>query len=109
MDNCFDFNSYNCRTYNHSNAIWKKYYKKLFPALPAKQKCVVVRFTDNGAGMPPHVAEQVFEPFFTTKTSGAGLGLAIVYRTLKENDAEIILESKEGKGTTFTLFFKTDT
>jgi len=85
-----------------------KYYKKLFPALPAKQKCVVVRFTDNGAGMPPHVAEQVFEPFFTTKTSGAGLGLAIVYRTLKENDAEIILESKEGKGTTFTLFFKTD-
>lgn len=85
-----------------------KYYKKLFPALPAKPKCVVVRFTDNGAGMPPHVAEQVFEPFFTTKTSGAGLGLAIVYRTLKENDAEIILESKEGKGTTFTLFFKTD-
>ena len=85
-----------------------KYYKKIFPALPTKQKCVVVRFTDNGAGMPPHVAEQVFEPFFTTKTSGAGLGLAIVYRTLKENDAEIILESKEGKGTTFTIFFRTE-
>ncbi len=85
-----------------------KYYKKLFPALLAEQRSVVVRFTDNGTGMPPHVAEQVFEPFFTTKTSGAGLGLAIVYRTLKENDAEIILESKEGKGTTFTLFFRTD-
>ena len=52
------------------------------------------------------VAEQVFEPFFTTKTSGAGLGLSIVYRTLKENDAEIVLTSEEGKGTTFTIFFQ---
>jgi two-component system, sporulation sensor kinase E len=44
--------------------------------------------------------------FFTTKTSGAGLGLSIVYRILKENDAEIIIESKEGEGTTFTIFFQ---
>jgi two-component system sporulation sensor kinase C len=56
--------------------------------------------------MSPHIAEQVFEPFFTTKTSGAGLGLSIVYRTLKENDAEIVLQSEEGKGTTFTIFFQ---
>ena len=63
-------------------------------------------FTDNGMGMPPEMAEQVFEPFFTTKTSGAGLGLSIVYRTLKENDATIVLESKQGKGTTFIIFFQ---
>lgn len=85
-----------------------KYYKKRYPALLGMHKYVILRFTDNGTGMPPHVAEQVFEPFFTTKTSGAGLGLAIVYRTLKENDAEIVLESNEGKGTTFTIFFRAD-
>jgi len=85
-----------------------KYYKKSYPALLGTHEYVILRFTDNGTGMPPHVAEQVFEPFFTTKTSGAGLGLAIVYRTLKENDAEIVLESKEGKGTTFTIFFRAD-
>ncbi|MDK9708298.1 MAG: ATP-binding protein [Desulforhopalus sp.] len=85
-----------------------KYYKKRYPALLSGQHYVIVHFTDNGTGMPAHVAEQVFEPFFTTKTSGAGLGLAIVYRTLKENDADIILESKEGKGTTFTIFFRAD-
>jgi len=85
-----------------------KYYKKKYPALLGIHKYVILRFTDNGTGMPPHVAEQVFEPFFTTKTSGAGLGLAIVYRTLKENDAEIVLESNEGKGTTFTIFFRAD-
>ncbi len=85
-----------------------KFYKKKHPALLSDDKYVVLRFTDNGTGMPAHVAEQVFEPFFTTKTSGAGLGLAIVYRTLKENDAEIVLDSKEGKGTTFTIFFRAD-
>ncbi len=85
-----------------------KYYKKRYPALLGMHKYVILRFTDNGTGMPAHVADQVFEPFFTTKTSGAGLGLAIVYRTLKENDAEIVLESKEGKGTTFTIFFRAD-
>ena len=81
-------------------------YKKLHPGLLADVPYVVVQFIDNGSGMLPGVTEQVFEPFFTTKTSGAGLGLSIVYRTLKENDAEIFIESKEGEGTTFTIFFR---
>ena len=83
-------------------------YRKKYPALLQDLPYVVVLFTDNGAGMSSSTAEQVFEPFFTTKTSGAGLGLSIVYRTLKENDAAIVLDSKEGKGTTFTMFFKAD-
>lgn len=83
-------------------------YRKKYPALLENSPYVVVLFTDNGKGMSPSTAEQVFEPFFTTKTSGAGLGLSIVYRTLKENDAAIVLKSKEGKGTTFTMFFKAD-
>jgi len=83
-------------------------YSKNHPALLEKYPYVVVHFTDNGTGMSPATAEQVFEPFFTTKTSGAGLGLSIVYRTLKENDAAIVLESAEGKGTTFTIFLKAE-
>jgi signal transduction histidine kinase len=93
---------------SHLTPSMLKIYKKLHPALLGKGPYVIVRFTDNGTGMPSHVAEQVFEPFFTTKTSGAGLGLSIVYRTLKENDAEIVLDSKEGKGTTFTIFFRAE-
>jgi len=83
-------------------------YRKEYPAILQNVPYAVVHFTDNGTGMSPATAEQVFEPFFTTKTSGAGLGLSIVYRTLKENDAAIVLKSKEGKGTTFTIFFKAD-
>ena len=83
-------------------------YRKDYPALLQNSPYVVVHFTDNGTGMSPETSDQVFEPFFTTKTSGAGLGLSIVYRTLKENDAAIVLKSREGKGTTFTIFLKAD-
>ena len=65
-----------------------------------------VSITDNGAGMSPTGKDQVFEPFYTTKSHGSGLGMSIVYRTLKENDASIGVDSTEGKGTTFTMFFK---
>jgi len=84
-------------------------YRKRYPALLEFDSYVIVYFTDNGMGMPPEVADQVFEPFFTTKSSGTGLGMSIVYRTLKENDAAIVLDSKQGKGTTFTIFFRSVT
>lgn len=85
-----------------------QHYKKKYPLLPLDAPCLIVHFTDNGTGMSPTTAEKIFEPFFTTKTSGAGLGLSIVYRTLKENDGVIVIQSKEGKGTTFTLFLKAE-
>ena len=82
--------------------------KRKYPGLLSDKAYVCMQFTDNGTGMIPDVSEQVFEPFFTTKNSGIGMGLSIVYRTLKENDAAITVDSQEGKGTTFTIFFKAD-
>lgn len=81
-------------------------YKKRYPGLLSESHYVLVVFGDNGAGMPYDVVEKVFEPFFTTKTTGTGLGLSIVYRLLKENGAAISLESRQGKGTTFNMFFQ---
>ena len=82
-------------------------YKKNSPGLLDDSPYVIVKFIDNGIGMSQGVADKIFEPFFTTKTTGAGLGLSIVHRTLQENDARIIVDSTENMGTTFTLFFKT--
>ncbi len=81
--------------------------KKQLPGVLQGKKYVQFTFSDNGTGMSPETAEKVFEPFFTTKTTGVGLGMSIVYRTLKENDASIVLKSAEGKGTTFTIYFLT--
>jgi signal transduction histidine kinase len=58
---------------------------------------------DSGAGIPQGEIEKIFKPFYTTKTRGAGLGLAIVERIVKEHGGEIRVESAKGKGTTFTL------
>jgi signal transduction histidine kinase len=58
---------------------------------------------DTGAGIPQDEIENIFKPFYTTKTRGAGLGLAIVERIVKEHGGEIRVVSSRGKGTTFTI------
>jgi signal transduction histidine kinase len=58
---------------------------------------------DTGTGMSPEKIEQIFKPFFTDKNKGTGLGLAITKTIIDNHEAEIEVESEEGKGTTFTV------
>ncbi len=66
---------------------------------------LVVR--DSGTGMGPDVLRRAMEPFFTTKLlgKGAGLGLAMVYGTMKAHDGTFELHSKVGHGTEAVLGF----
>ena len=66
---------------------------------------VYITIQDNGIGMSTEVMEKVFEPFFTTKEvgEGTGLGMSIVYNTIKKHHGEIKIESIVGEGTTFKL------
>ncbi len=69
---------------------------------------VVLTVTDNGAGIAPDDQEKIFEPFYTKKAmgrSGTGLGMAVVWGTVKDHEGYIDLKSMEGEGTTFELFF----
>lgn len=68
---------------------------------------VEVAFSDTGHGISEENMERIFDPFFTTKEvgHGTGLGLAISYGIVKEHDGWISVESKVGKGTTFTVRF----
>ena len=67
----------------------------------------VLEVADTGAGISPEHLSRIFDPFFTTKEvgKGTGLGLSMVYDFIKEMKGHIKVASKEGKGTTFTLFF----
>jgi two-component system, NtrC family, sensor kinase len=60
---------------------------------------------DNGCGMSEQTLSHIFEPFFTTKKGyGTGLGLAITYGIVKKLGGELKVESRQGEGTTFSVF-----
>ncbi|NQT82934.1 response regulator, partial [bacterium] len=69
---------------------------------------VFVEVKDTGVGMPPEVQKKVFQPFFTTKSDGMGLGLSLVYGTVKRHNGDIQLETQPNEGTSVTLLFPTD-
>ena len=67
---------------------------------------VVIEATDTGAGMPEDVRRRLFEPFFTTKDrdKGTGLGLATSYGIINGFGGFIAVESRLGRGSTFSVF-----
>ena len=82
---------------------------------------VILTISDTGSGISPDDIGKIFEPFYTKKKmgrSGTGLGMAVVWGTVKDHNGHIDVQSTEGKarpprlsardggqGTTFTLYF----
>ena len=66
---------------------------------------VEIKVADNGNGIPQKVLDKIFQPFFTTKPTGqgTGLGLSLSYDIVKVHSGELIVETKEGEGTIFSV------
>lgn len=59
--------------------------------------------SDTGCGIDPEALTSIFTPYFTTKAAGTGLGLAIVQQIAEGHGGRVLVESKPGQGSTFTL------
>lgn len=74
-----------------------------------KASYIAISIRDTGKGIAEENIDRIFEPFYTTKAvgSGTGLGLSISYGIVERHGGKITVESKEGKGTLFTIFLPT--
>ncbi|MBI5592319.1 MAG: response regulator [Deltaproteobacteria bacterium] len=69
---------------------------------------VVLSVADTGTGISPADLPRIFEPFYSRKVmgrSGTGLGMAVVWGTVQDHSGYIHVESVEGKGSVFELYF----
>ena len=67
---------------------------------------IMIRFEDDGPGIPKENLSKIFEPFFTTKEigQGTGLGLSISYDIIvNKHNGSIEVQSEPGKGATFIV------
>lgn len=69
------------------------------------EEFLFIKIADNGTGMDENTRKKVFEPFFTTKDvgEGTGLGMSIVYNTIRKHNGEIRINTTLGVGTEFII------
>ena len=70
-----------------------------------KESYLAVRVTDNGIGIKKENLSRIFDRYYTSKESGTGLGLAVVERIISTHAGTLHVDSTEGKGTSFTVYF----
>jgi len=68
-----------------------------------RNKFLEVGIADSGCGIAREVIGKVFDPLFTTRAKGIGLGLAVCKTIVERHGGTIDVESRVGKGTTFTI------
>ncbi len=74
-------------------------------ASQGKDHNTVIKVYDNGSGIPKEIMENIFVPFFTNKSTGSGIGLSLCKQIMLLHKGRIVVNSKEGEGTVFSLIF----
>lgn len=92
---------------NAKDAIAENKNKKIIIKISQVDQNVKLSVIDNGCGIPHKIKQKILNPFFTTKSvgKGTGIGLSFVHEQVNKMNGELIIESKEGIGSTFTISF----
>lgn len=64
---------------------------------------LVFSVADNGAGIPPEIAQKMFTPFFTTKAEGMGLGLSLCRTVVEQHGGALAFEPRRPRGSVFSF------
>jgi CheY-like chemotaxis protein len=77
---------------------------KIHIATYTKNESIYLDLSDNGIGMTEETRNRIFDPFFTTKgRDHSGLGMSMLYGTIKRHNGSIDIKTTPGKGTMFTI------
>lgn len=66
--------------------------------------CIRLQISDTGKGIARDQLQKIFDPFFTNKSEGTGMGLSVAHGIIHEHHGAIEVDSKQGKGTTFSIY-----
>ncbi len=88
---------------NAEQAIPKNRQGKIEIIAFSDEKEVIIKISDNGAGIPDELRSKIFTPNFTTKTTGTGLGLAMVKNSIVSFGGTIFFETVINDGTVFVI------
>ena len=94
------------------NVIAHSHADKIEISLSKHEKAMKLRLADNGVGIEKEDLKRIFERLYKCdkgrSEKGSGLGLSIVHQLVEKMSGSITVESFQGKGTEFALFFPLD-
>ncbi len=90
---------------NAADAMEGKGQLKITADFDRKKEFFAIKISDTGPGIPDDLKDKIFDIFFTTKPvgKGTGLGLSITKNIIQLHGGNIMVNSKPGKGTVFTI------
>jgi len=71
---------------------------KIMITVKYNKNFIMLKFEDNGIGIPTEIIDKIYEPYVTSKKTGTGLGLAIVNKIIEEHSGEIEIKNIKPKG-----------
>ena len=77
--------------------------KSLEIASAALDGRIVIRVSDSGPGVPPHIRMKIFDPFFTTRKEGSGIGLSFSHRIIADHDGMLLVNTSKWGGAEFRI------